>query len=426
MPAKNLSASGVLFTDRRDFYLRPNVTKELWTDVAPFTTVVSNNAMVKVTDPDYKMFEHRSGWVKQEFQLNDASPNAWSDAGAGAPGATQTVDAIDGVVGLPSLDTSYIGLECEIWSDDGAGAIDSEGYLGVCLITAQSGNAITIKSLGDPTHATFEIGANADNDHFVVIGSAKGEGQTAREAYSDELEVVYNSAQIFDTPVEVTGTLYETALRGYSNELARLRLEKNKEHKIQKERTFLMGMRTSGIGGTAKGAGGGTDSTFVNHTTDGDGKVVRSTMGVITALRRYGQATTTADDQNVFTINEGSYQYANFVDDTEKVFQYVPTSGVKTAFVGAKMLSYWSKLSNTQGFVAQSGWNVQISDFRRDRLGFNYRILETPHGLVRLIPTPVLRGHYASYMIIVDTENLQHTIFRAPKFKVNIKTDDGY
>ena len=39
---KNLGASGVLFTERRDFHVDPQVTKELWTDVAPFTTMVSN------------------------------------------------------------------------------------------------------------------------------------------------------------------------------------------------------------------------------------------------------------------------------------------------------------------------------------------------------------------------------------------------
>ena len=40
--AKNLASSGVLYSDRRDFYIRPNVVKELWTDVAPFTTVIAN------------------------------------------------------------------------------------------------------------------------------------------------------------------------------------------------------------------------------------------------------------------------------------------------------------------------------------------------------------------------------------------------
>ena len=68
--SKNLSAggaSGVLYTDRRDFYIDPQVTKELWTDVSPFTTVISNKETRQTNDPVFKMFEHRNPWVKQLF-----------------------------------------------------------------------------------------------------------------------------------------------------------------------------------------------------------------------------------------------------------------------------------------------------------------------------------------------------------------------
>ena len=65
-------ASGILYTDRRDFYVDPQVTKELWTDVAPFTTMVSNQEMRSVPDPIFKMFEHRNPWVKQSFLINEA------------------------------------------------------------------------------------------------------------------------------------------------------------------------------------------------------------------------------------------------------------------------------------------------------------------------------------------------------------------
>ena len=64
----NGGASSVLYTDRRDFYVDPQVTKELWTDVAPFTTMVSNREMRQVPDPIFKMFEHRNPWVGQQFR----------------------------------------------------------------------------------------------------------------------------------------------------------------------------------------------------------------------------------------------------------------------------------------------------------------------------------------------------------------------
>lgn len=56
MGAKSLGNLGVLFTDRRQIYMSPNVVKELWTDVAPFTTVVANrNTKTGLQDPTYKM-----------------------------------------------------------------------------------------------------------------------------------------------------------------------------------------------------------------------------------------------------------------------------------------------------------------------------------------------------------------------------------
>ena len=147
-------------------------------------------------------------------------------------------------------------------------------------------------------------------------------------------------------------------------------------------------------------------------------------MGLVPALRRYGSSS--GDAQNVFSINPATYAYANFVDDTEKVFQYVPSTGSKMAFCGAGMLSYWSKMEQASGIHAQSDWSVVIEGTQRDSLGFNFRTLVTPHGLISLIPTPALRGPYNNYMIVVDDEHLQHIIFRRPKFQANIKTDDAY
>ena len=81
MSAKQLSSSGVLYTDRRDFYIRPNIVKELWTDVTPFTTVISNRGVVSgLADPTYKMFEHRNPWQKQYFQQSTTQACAADNA----------------------------------------------------------------------------------------------------------------------------------------------------------------------------------------------------------------------------------------------------------------------------------------------------------------------------------------------------------
>ena len=404
---KNLSGSGVLYTDRRDFYISPQVVKELWTDVTPFTTVVANQEQRTPNDPTFKMFEHRNPWNKQEFSLaaNPASVASKAELG--------TAVAVDGIVGLASsVDSSYLGLECEVWDET------KTTLRGHALITVVGTNELKYKNIGA---AALDA---ADNDVFIVVGNAHGEGTEAPDSWADELKVVYNTTQIFKTPLQITGTLEAAALRGESSELARLRLQKSQEHKIQKERAFLFGDSPIGTG-LADSRDGASDESFTDgYTTDANGNVVRTTKGIVTALEDYGA--TSGDDQNVFTVSEASYSYSSFVDDMEKVFQYVPEAGMKMAFCGMGAMSYWSKMEGSSGFAGNSGWNVNISSSERSSMGFNYRQLETPHGVLMLIPTPVLRGPYNKHMVVVSEENLFHATYRPPVYQTNIKTDNAF
>lgn len=401
MSAKNLGKTGVLFTERRDFYISPQVTKELWTAVTPFTTILSNRRYdTGLKDPEFKLFEHRSPFVKQQFLQADATASLLT---------TATEIAIDNVEGLNStVDDSYIGLEVKVWNP-----ADTSAPVGTALITAQdTAGKVSMKSL---TGSAFTV---ANNYVYEVVGNAYGEGTEAGEAWADELTTVWNSCQIFKTPIEITGTLYEAALRGYSNELARLRMEKNKEHKIQKEKAFLYGASPVGTNMDA----GGTFSTA--WQTDANSKSVRTTTGLITAIEAYGDSS--GADQSIFDINAATYAYSDFVDDMEKVFQYVPENGVKTALVGGTALSYWSKIDGSAGIVGQSNWTVNMSDIKKDSLGFNFRLLDTPHGTLKLVWAPVLRGYRAGNMVVISDENLSLKQYRPSKFQANIKTDNAY
>jgi hypothetical protein len=191
---------------------------------------------------------------------------------------------------------------------------------------------------------------------------------------------------------------------------------------MQKEKSFLYGVRgdTAAAGGTNLGDG----ETFNDFGfTGAQGGKIRTTYGIVSALNAYGD--TSGDDQSVFTVSS-TYKYSDFVDDMEKVFQYVPTNGVKRAFCGAGALGYWSKMAGSEGFAGGSGWTVNLSDMKRDTLGFNYKILETPHGILQLIPTPALRGPNNKYMLIVDEDNLFHSQYRSPMYQTNIKTNNAY
>jgi hypothetical protein len=411
---KGLGSSGVLYNERRDFYIRPNVVKELWTDVAPFLTVVANQGTISgMADPTFKMFEHRNPWQKQCFSINDSSI---SDAVIEA-GGTQTTEfvGVDGFVGIAD-GAHLVGLQVEIWNEA------ETTKKGVALVTEYTSSTIKLKNVsGANTMAQANI-TIADNDKLYVIGNAQGEGGLSPEAWSDDLEVVYNSCQIFKTPVQVTGTLLQASLRGESKELARLRDIKSSEHKIQKERAFLFGSNPQGMGHASGGA-----FANIEDITDKDGRVTRTTMGIIPALERYGNDGSGADpySQNVFAKADVA-DYSKFVDAMEKVFQYVPTVGMKRAFVGAGALGYWSKMSSDSGtFSGDSGWAVNLGDMKRDALGFNYRVLETPHGMIQLVPTPALRGPYSKHMLIVDESNLFHAQYRKPAFQASIQPNDA-
>ena len=306
MGAKNLSASGVLYTDRRDFYLDPGLVKELWTDVAPFTTMLSNQETRAVPDPTFKMFEHRQPWQEQKFQLN-ANP-----ASVAAAAELGSACAVNNVKGLnATVDASWLGLVCEVWDS---------------ALTTLRGNVI-ISVVGSTTSLKYKNISNAaidaaEDDWFIVVGNAHGEGGYAPEAWADELKVVYNSTQIFKTSLEVTGTLLQASLRGESSELARLRLQKSQEHKIHKERAFLFGQRYGGTGlgesAFADGLiGADVDETFADGgvtgaatATDGTGGsgtgLVRTTYGILPAIIAYGNSTTTHDNQNYFSITEAT------------------------------------------------------------------------------------------------------------------------
>ena len=401
-------ASGVLYADRRNFYVDPQVTKELWTDVSPFTTLVSNQEMRKVPDPTFKMFEHRNPWVKQKFLWNKTTPGTVPDNDTGL-----TTLPVDGIVGLSATpDSSWIGLVIECWN-----AAETT-KLGNAVITAVSATPdLTVKSL----NGAFAL---PDDGINYVVGSGHGEGTEAPDAWSDELSVVWNSCQIFKTSLQITGTLEAAVLRGESSELARLRRQKAQEHKMQKEKAFLYGSRIGGTGLDLQD-GSSSDAFTDGGRTDTAGNLIRTCYGIVQAIEDYGISTTTNDDQNIFTV-DSSYGYASFVDDMEKVFQYIPESGIKRAFIGAGGLGYWSKMAGSTGFGGNSGWTVNLGDMKRDSLGFNYRVLETPHGMLQLIPTPALRGPYNKHMLVVSDENLFHAQYRPAMYQTNIKTDNAF
>lgn len=411
---KRLTYSGRLYNDRRQFYLEGrNEPVMLYASETPFISSLFARGGEQTKDKDFKIFEHRAAWRYQSMKANEGAGGsiAWSTDGTPGDTVQIPVDDPNGV----NVDSSLIGQTFDLYD------ANQENYKGQVLVTNVSGSNVTLKSSGNPKAATEAISAIQDDDVLVTNATAFGEGDDAPDAYHDDLDIVFNSVQRLKTAVEITEDLRRASLRpNGSPELARLRNEKQREHKIRKEKLFLLGVRPGGIGGVAHGAGGGQDNSFVNHITDADGNTVTKTMGIIPALLRYGVSDPTADDQNIFSPDASSFDYAQFALNTGKIFQY-GGRGVKTAYCGWKVMAFFSTL-----FTANSSWNVEISGMQTSRLGFNYRMLETPHGVIRLVPMPIFRRTmWDSSMLIVEDSLVKRKVYAPEEYRTNIVTDNA-
>lgn len=425
---QNLVYNGVLYEDRRQFYPNPQAVAQLYAPETPFlSTILAREAMgsgpmAANDDKSYKMFEHRQHWRYQEAEIDGAPASTFGSGGVPGDTATINLKNLNGIKADPSI----ISMTFDVWDSS------ETTNKGRVLVTDfnTSNDQVTVKALGNPTASDESVDSLAGDDVLYVISSAHGEGDDAPEAYSDELDVVWNTVQRERTAIEITEDLRRATLRGESQELARLRNTKQNEHKVKNARNFLYGYRPGGIGGTAHRAGGTSDSNFLKDGSgdplavkDKDGNRVTTTMGWISAMQRYAQDSDTAFDQNWFDRDTSGYGYYDFMEDTEKISRF-EDSDVLTAFVGPPVMSFWAgkALDNT----ANPSWNVQLSDFQQSSIGFTYRVLETPHIAIRMVKEPRLRNTpHAAKMLIPDMDYVGTAQYEADQYHSNIKTDNN-
>ena len=399
----SLNTGGVLYTDRRIFYPNPQTYAELWTSVTPFSSMLmtSGQTLNNLPDPVFKLFEHRNPWQKQEMAISTATTIANSDTPSAAVTVTSTT-------GLPStVDTSFEGLTFEVWDST--------------KTTKRGSVVLTDSNSGSPKFKTLQAAAltTVSGDILVLVTHASGEGVVAPDAFSDDLVVVWGETQITRVAVEVTGTLYRAALRGYSKELERLRKQKMEQHKMFSEKKLLRGSSVLGMNLTQ----GDTFSDIARTNKDTTAKKIRTTMGLIPALEKYGDSTDTDEYQNVFKRTSG-YTWSQWIDDCEKIWQYLPENGIKDFYCGPRALSFWSKVDANS--ATRTKFQVRLSDMRSDMLGINFKYLETPFGVSRLIYTPALKREYTNLMLSVTPENLFRAEYAPLSYKTNIKVDNAY
>lgn len=383
------NSDGIMFKDRRDFYLDPNVTHELYGSVTPFLTFHSRPVKRKKSpDPDFKMFEHRSKFYDMYCQI-DSETNTLTIGTE-----TDSLTLSDMVGGI------QLGSVVDIW-DSTKTTYKGQGI--VTTYTSQTEVEIT------PVYVVSNGStALANDDYFFIMSDAQSEGGLSPEAFADDLEVAYNSAGIFKTPVQITGTLYEMALRGYSRELARLRSEKDKEHKMKKEKALFFSRRKGGI------------TTAPAHVTDSDKNAIRTTHGIVPTIEDYNSGS------NVLSRQFADFNYDKFIDDMVTMFADVNERGIKYAWCGAGYLSYYSKISQG-GFLRDT--NIYLNPKNvQTKYGFNVRELETPEGVLKLVKSNMLTkthgGIYTNSAVITDPETIMHVTYRASKYQTSIQEND--
>lgn len=406
------SSGGVLYTDRRNFYLKPNVVRELYANEAPFLSFLLGLRVSNTQDPDYKMFEHRGAWIGMEGYVKEAVN--WSattlvattiDMGttSGAGAAEEVPFLVDGdIIEIRAMDTGARDSKTDV-----SATIDEDDVVAVCRVTARNSTTTVTLSALSPASDGSDVYDLKDGDPFVIISHADAEGSGSPEAWSDELEVVWNSCQIIKTPVEITGTLREMALRGYSSELARLRSEKMKEHKMKANRALLLNYRVGGNGAPT------------GHLTDDNGYQIRTTMGAIPLLRKYGTA-----DEQVFERSWGSYTIDEFIDDMEAAAQYDNAKLEKFGFAGSYVMKELSK-TGPDSFYARSGGSVSLSEWQSTSLGFDIRTLTHPFGKIHLTWDPSMRfGHYKNTLAVFNPDDIGRVNFRPDQYQTAIQDND--
>ncbi len=408
-------ASGILFTERREFYPDRNEVYTYWKDLTPWLTWLSQLDVQTVPDPLFKMFQDTPTYQNQYFLVNSSTDTI---AANGTESSAFGIDTITGLTLSTSVaDDSLINLIVEIWDTTGT---TKKGQAFVSDVASTS--TVKMKTL-KATAITL-----ADNDICRVIGTVRGERSVAGESYYNEISVIWNSTHYFSLPIEVTGKLYdETKLKGYSNEMGRLRENKFKEMKYQVQNAMLKSTSTVGTNLT-------TADTFteanLRTTTDSDSNssAVRTTYGFISILEDYGTTWSgtgaISSNTNIFKFPISTLDFDMFTNMTEVTFDKRENS-VIPGFCGYKFLGGIAKKivdGKKFGFLGQ----VTMGDMKKNALGWDVRELFTPFGRIQLMPTRMLDNEYGGYCLLPNDQACGIREYKPWQYKTNIKTDNDY
>lgn len=257
----------------------------------------------------------------------------------------------------------------------------------------RTGEVLRVTAIASATQLTVVRGYGAtaaadinSGEKVLCIGNAIMQGDAAPgEKYNNEVPA-FNYTQIFRTPFSVTNTYDATKLYG-GKELARLRMKKGIEHKLDLEYAFMFGERK-------------LDTTAAQPRT--------TTAGVLQFL---------AGTQNVATKSKATITEDDVIDWLQVLF---------------------AKGSNQRAFICSPTWITLINKWAKTgnnrinytstskTLGIDINKYMTPHGELALIKHPLLVNGYDGYGIALDLAELAYRPLngRDTALKTNIQNND--
>lgn len=395
MAATEALNTGVLYTDRRQFYLDGGKIHRLWGGITPFNTLIEKLSVTPTPDPDFRMFEYAGNQHNPVFTC--AAGFTMTDAG------TETASAFT-VAG--SGTSGVVGLIVNIWTSDGT-------YVGQGRIsTAASSTSIKIKPTYTAPAFAGGLTATGTNTVLDVVGFADEEGAEAPEAWSQELVVVYNSTSPVRVSVELTEALQQMTLRG-EQERQRLRFEKGKEFTQLRENKLIWSRRKS----TSPTAPSMYDAP--SHNLGAGGRQVRQGDGFIPLLENNAPG-------NIHTLVSANASYTDFINITKSIFKYTNSAGTKMMGCGDSCLAYFNQLANEPGNSSKMQLTNNIGMSKS--LGFAVYTLQTTFGTIEMFRVPTLtisaNGRYSGWGLLIDPEEAGKAQFMPQMYYTNIKTDN--
>ena len=423
--ANTSSISGFPTPGQRKLFNFGERVAELNPEESPFFTYLSKVAKVPTDDSVFRSLENRSGidWTNRTGLVNEAQ-GLTENADGTTQGTTNDLaigDTLylkaDTLTGISELIPGMVLMFERV-------ATGKPIPLFCRVENASTGDAATDYTLKVIENSGDDDTGIADNTEFQIVGTAFGEGSTAPQFFSSDVDDTYGFTQIFKTSCYMSGTTLATVHRGYANEWNRIWNMKLREHKVDIERALLFGQKSR--------------DNDVQYTDGIIGNIFKN----VGAGGNYDGDSDSVDDWSyvsgkpfVRDIAYTAMSYDRWLTDLETVFD--PARGgssAKLCLAGLPTITWLNKVG-ANGFLdlSTTGSQVQLNASLEPRQGaFGHKILkiETIHGDLNVIKDPLLRGIAKGYMPMIDLNNVSYRplvgngINRDTHIMTNVQTPD--